>query len=342
MEGMKSGGPARLAGLESWATRWFVALGAALALGMLLPIVIEHGLGGRRGASRVETVWLWDLLDEAPARAILALLLPLVLGVVTLAVAPSSSGRRRAIALFCCATATLLLGAVLGRGFALAGPMRVPSVRDFLLILMTLAGISIAVGNRLRRGWPAALAPRLLAGLGGCVLVAGFLLPLGAGDETMLSVLFDEDFWDDEAWPLAAWVSLMFLYGVCGLFAFASAPGPALHGLTTFFGRAVLLGLPAALLVAWLISSDGKAPLTALMLVIKLPAILYGTPGILAVALTAWIGHSLGGSPAAAAAPPSSDLAARLARLDQARASGLLTDAEYELKRRQIIDSTAF
>jgi uncharacterized membrane protein len=134
----------------------------------------------------------------------------------------------------------------------------------------------------------------------------------------------------------------MLVYGVCGLFALAASPAPALYATTTFFGRAVLLGLPAAFLLAWLLASEGKAPLTALMVVIKLPALLYGTPGILAVALTAWIGHTLGGSPAAGAAPRSADLAARLARLDQARASGLLTDAEYELKRRQIIDAIEF
>jgi hypothetical protein len=143
-------------------------------------------------------------------------------------------------------------------------------------------------------------------------------------------------------------------YGVLGIVAFRPTPAPGLYRATTILGRCVLLGLPVGVLIAWILTSKGEAFVTALLLAIKVPAMLYGTPGIMAVALAAWIADALassdasgphparGGGSAPPGSPPAGDLAARIARLNAARDAGLLSEAEYEVKRRQIVDSTDF
>lgn len=345
----------RAAALESWASRWFVVLGLALVVGVLLPIVAHHRGGwGHSRSSRSEAVWLWDLLEGAPARIVVALLLPLALGLATLVVASSATGLKRAVTLFSCAAGALVLGTILGRGIELTAYAGLPGLAAVLLLLLTLGGTAIAVGNRLRRTWPAARTPRLLAGLGGCGVCLAFLLPVGHNDETLIGALLDDDAWED-VWPLALWAVSVLAYGVLGTVALRPTAAAGLYRATSVLGRCVLIGLPAMLLLVWLLEGDGKGGATVLLLAVKLPAILFGTPGVLAVALTAWIAHAINAPPAAGQARPHSrtltaasgsapatDLAARIARLDQARQAGLLSDAEYEVKRRQIIDSTDF
>jgi hypothetical protein len=43
-------------------------------------------------------------------------------------------------------------------------------------------------------------------------------------------------------------------------------------------------------------------------------------------------------APVAAPAPAANDVTARLQKLDQLKASGAITDAEYKRKRKEIID----
>ncbi len=346
-------------GTEAWATRWYVVLGVGLLVGVLLPLVLkrwsfEYDVEMRAPRSSRQTVWYWDLFQGAKGRQVFLLLLLPALAVATLVVSRTAQGLSRSIALFCAAALVILLSATLGAHDAFGTRDRFfLQSGGAIAILLVLGGVAVAVGNRLRRQWPSSLTARLLAGIGGSVLCLAFLLPFPKSDVSLISLPFEEVAWSEGFWPFTVALTTWLAYGILGAVCFRPAPAPALYRSVTILGRVVLCSLPVAILAGALLASEGEDVGNAVLVSAKIPLLAYGPLGILAVSATAWIAHRSSRPCAAAAtataapdAPPrfgtAEDLASRLGNLQAARGQGLLTDAEYEEKRKRIVDSMEF
>jgi hypothetical protein len=276
---------------EAWARGCGSVLGIGLIVGALWPLLLRE----RTGAGYAFPLrWPWDYVPSAYALPFLWI--PLGLGAAALGASLALRCAARAIVLFATSVGALSTSLVVSSGpEAIDGLLREGSraTATFLLVLVLfVAPILIAVGNHVRRGFPASASARGLAGVSGSLVLLAFLVPVVDG-RPGIAYLFRHDTWRG-AWPWAALALVALAYGGLGV---ASLPAGSVRlrcVLTGVVGRLLLLGLPLAILLDRSIRvADQDALAAVAMGVVKGSLLLFGHLLLVAVGLAAWIDAAL-------------------------------------------------
>ncbi|MBI4617265.1 MAG: hypothetical protein HY720_26870 [Planctomycetes bacterium] len=243
---------------ETWTRVWGNVCGILLVLAFFWPILVVHYQFGAmfgQPSQTVETVFTWDLVAKTKGVGpVLFFVLPPLAGVFVLIAANVWRGVPRSIMLFAAGGGVLaifLLAALAERaekGEEIFAPRLTPVYGLFgICFPIYLAGAGLAVGNRLRKRHPESREAGLVAGAFGAFLLLCFFLPVGPGDQILLSVFAEEKAWED-AWSVLLILVLVFAYAVMGIVGFARPKnvGP-LCTTTSVLGKVILFGGPAFL-----------------------------------------------------------------------------------------------
>lgn len=278
---------------DAWTRFWANLCGGLLIGGFLWPLVFSM-------FGQTEFIWFWDTFKGASGGAIFGSLLPLFAGIAALVIGNVMTGTPRAIALFSTAAGALLLYMVLGGDGGGAGAVTGPvghggGAAGFVAVLMFLSCVAIAVGNRIRKRHPGAPLPRLLAGIGGCVLLASFVVPLGDG-KPIIASFFEANSWKN-AWAFMLMTLSVLAYGVLGTVSFRRPEDvQPFCRAASILARCILIGYPASVLLMVLVGGGGEGFGMMIMALIKMCALVYGHLFLVAVGLAAWLEEALAGA----------------------------------------------
>ncbi len=261
-----------------WTVWWTRFAAILLIAGVLCPIVIT---GPFRGQAQL--IWFWDLLDKADSEAAIQLLLPLVAGGVALVVSGATTGRTLAGAVLAIGLGTLVLSTVLSGVMSMG---RLPGMRGGMrdegtvaAIFLLLAGATaLAAGNHARKYGPDRTAARILAGIGGCAVVASFLLPVFPPRERpAISLLFESESWSGAMLLVSFFCAVAVAYGTLGAVSLAPGTGPrsGLARVLSFLARLLLLA-PLAFPLGMLFEEQVEAAIMSAVAAFKSFAVLYG------------------------------------------------------------------
>lgn len=334
-----------------------MVLGIVCGAAMLVTFLIPWAAGARRFYGGVEVVMSWDLLSRAPGEAVAwfvtswvvgagAIVISAILRGQVLGIIQASLGFIAMVMLFIGITGVPGVGASLGMG---GSPV--------LTILTLLALMVMLVGNPLTVRFPGRLVGRLIGGIGGGILAVLELVSmimvlssLGMGVRG-LGVLF----------LIVMLLATLALIAAGILSAINIAPlrsGKAL-GRVSLILAYTGLGLLALFILVMpaVMSEEGGMLLSALnaLILMACPFFLLGGGGVtLATALLsrAPAGPRPAAQPAYAGAPPfapapvpppapapaPAEPTDQLKRLKDLFDKGLITEEEYNLKRKQVLD----
>jgi len=275
---------------DRWIRFWANLCGGMLIVGFLCPVILD-GLAGSR------LIWQWDLMSSMKGDQILGMLLPLLLGVATLAVGNLMGGIRRAVVLSAMAGGAWVLYAVLARApeMDLAHLSAKTGGAILVLVIMPLSACAIAIGNRIRKRYPAEPMPRTLAGVAGIVLAGCFIIPLGGGRDSypIIAAFFEKVVWR-AAGPIMVVLLALLGYGVLGALSFMRVKDVGSYcRLLSVLARAILWGAPLTLLFTFSMLTDGRGMGMAFTLALKIFFLWYGHMLLVAIGFTSWMEHSL-------------------------------------------------
>ncbi|OHB75803.1 MAG: hypothetical protein A2Z34_07170 [Planctomycetes bacterium RBG_16_59_8] len=261
--------------IGEWTSARAKLWGIVLTVGILLPIIASFG-------EMTVISWPWDFIGASPF-----MILPLLLGIGAILIAAFMTGIMQGVTLFLCSVGVVAISFFMdvAAQFSVTGTVSFGS--PILSILAFSSLIAIATGNHLRKSHPGEALPRFLAGVGGCVLVALFVIPFEGS--APIAGLFDSMAWK-MAWGMMLIILAVFGYGVIGAITLLPIPNVALIcSILSILARGVLVALPLLLLTA----GGGEGFGMLLFLVLKTCAMMYGMLILPAVGLTSWISHTL-------------------------------------------------
>ena len=242
---------------ETWTSRAAFSQAVLLLAGFAFPL-LKHSI--MFGGSVL--VWPWELFGVGPDAQHAAAtatfsngqhlglwgLVPLLAGAAIMATALFAGHRARHLIMLVGGTAVLVLwqtllfeeGEILGLFFipptAAGGAMTLVAV---------MAGAWAAVGNRLRKSFPAKGVPRLLLGAGGVLL----------GLSTILAFLASEGPY--KGWPMMMLYLGLLVYALCGVrAAWQTEADTDLAALTSSLARGILIWAPLACALAQRFNKD--------------------------------------------------------------------------------------
>ncbi len=276
---------------DAWFRVWAMLAGAGLAAWVFLPI-IGPGRGGR-----TQTTWMWELLKmEIPFKFVaIFLLLPLELCIAAFLTA--RKGEAAGPVLFFLSVVTVMLMILLG----IAGEMHLlgssEGVGAGLALLVWLSMTAVAAGNHARKRHPSSNLARLLAGVGGVLLLVSYVIPVNG--HVQIELLFTKQAWTP-FWAGGLLILGMLAYGVMGVLAFRTPANVRPQcGATSLVARLVIFGFPLLLLVNIVTSvesagittsGDGPGLGSVALIVVKMVGLMYGMALAPAIGLGGWIG----------------------------------------------------
>jgi hypothetical protein len=268
--------------VDRWSRRWSLFFGVLLVVGSFLP-----SARFRPFPYELRAVWPWQLGEtENPFERWLPLAV-LAAGVVSLLSLRIRRSARRAAAL----TGAGALVALTFGGVLLTRYSSLPRLPPDLLREIRCAMISetvwvlalwfLAAGLHLRHHHVRALEPRILAGLGGAVLLLfGFLPDPWPGPFAEIPEL-------DQAVPIGILTAIL-LYGVAGLLG-AVLPFRVVAEAGRWLARLVLAAFPIAM-VAWIVQTALSDPEGTLLLAVSsIRSYLHGLGAVALVPLGACV-----------------------------------------------------
>jgi hypothetical protein len=318
---------------EPWTTDWAVVAAVGLLLGFVLPLPRDplpggHGLG-----------WFWDAMAYEGGWG-LSVMLPGLLGIAVLAILSSRRGRPRAPAILVNGAAAFIVGVRFGAGpvgfFGTGVTVGTGVLDTAALALFVLGAVATAAGNHLRRRHPGAAVPRVTTGIGGAAVVLAFLVPLPPIGPSV-TAFFEATTWSRSPWALALYLAAL-LFGVLAAIGLVRFRDPRAYcRVLGWVTRILAAALPIGL---YLTLSAAPFPF-ALLGAVKAALLFLGAPALMAVGLASWLEDVLSDGRRSGPSDPRAmeDLSGRLTRLRVAKFHGLVSEEDYERKRRRIIDS---
>jgi hypothetical protein len=268
---------------DSWLKTWATRCGIMLIVGFLLPF------GG--------WIWFWNMMNSSTW---LMVLIPLAAGIAALVLKEKLDGNQLAISLLAVSGIALLLSMSGGSSMSMrgAGPMSMAGGGGGVgTLLLVLSACSIAVGNHLSKTHTSDQYPKLMVGVGGIVLVALFIIPIGG--VAPIKMFFTGFMWS-KAWFILIIFAAVLAYGVVAILQFLNTQMgikvPVLEGdqseLLSLLARVLLFGIPA---IGVLGALFGPFPFFGTLLtVIKMTLLVYGALLLLVSSLTAVIEYNVG------------------------------------------------
>ena len=197
------------------------------------------------------------------------------------------AGKQLGHALVWAAAGVLIIGLVL------AEIWKVQSAGDETLALlvgcvMLLSTTLIASGHHVRKYLPGSSTPRTMAGVGGVVLIVGFLLPVFDG-EPLVGQLFADGFWEHFA-GVAVCILAVLGYGITATFSFAQGPKPSLTMTLSILARCIMIGVPLVILLTSQTKQRGGDFGIQFILLLKQYLAIYGLLALTATGLAAITG----------------------------------------------------
>ncbi len=264
---------------DAWFRTWAMLAGAGLAAWVLLPIVVpDYG----------QTVWMWDILKMGVPFKFVAILLLLPLELCVAAFLTARKGEAAGAILFFLAVVSVMLMILLGIE-GQTGLLQGSAGRGVgLTLLVWLSATAVAAGNHARKRHPSSNLARMLAGVGGALLLVSFVIPVDG--HVQIEALFAKEAWKP-VWAIGLFLLGMLAYGVMGVLSFRAPANVGPHcGATSLLARLVIFGFPVLLLVNIVTSGGGGGLGYAALLLVKVIGLFYGMALAPAIGLGGWIG----------------------------------------------------
>ena len=266
---------------DTWLKTWATRCGIMLIVGFLLPM---------------GSIWFWTMMKYGNWFLVL---IPLLIGIAALVLKDKLDGNQLALALLAISALALLLSLSGGSSMKMrgAGPLSMTGGGGIGSLLLILSACSIAVGNHLSKTHTSDQYPKLMVGVGGIVLVALFIIPIGG--PAPIKMFFTGFMWS-KAWFILIIFAAVLAYGVVAIVQFLNTQMgikvPVLEGdqseLLSLLARVLLFGIPA---VGVIFALFGPLPFfAALFTVIKMTLLVYGSLLLLVSSLTAVIEYNVG------------------------------------------------
>lgn len=280
-----------------WPNRWAIVWGAALLLAVLLPRpVASRGPYSSSGQARqIEWVFYWEEAEKAGpgdrvgSMAALGFLTLIVVGLLSIIAGRTMRGTVLGHTLLWVGLGVFALNFLLARTWPeFSFYPDDPDATPIVVMLILLATSAIAAGNHVRKFRPYALAPRILVGIGGVVLVLGLLVPVFE-ERALIGWLLERELWDDRPAVAACCVAFV-IFALLSLSSFLAGEILRINLTLSTIERCLMIGFPVVVLVT-ITTTDREANFGILFFAMtKFFVSLYALLAIVAVGLAAMNG----------------------------------------------------
>ncbi len=252
--------------------------GIAIIVGFLIPVVVSF-------MGQTQVTWFWEDIKRAPA----TLLTP-ALGIIAIVISGVLKGKSQGMALFFCAFGVFIIAMFtsLVKHSSTTGATVISVSSPVISLLALLSLVSIAAGNHVRKSFQQASIPRFLSGIGGCILVALFLIPIEG--RPFITIFIEIEFWKI-VWPEMLILLGVLVYGIMGIVSFKPGNVEGICGTISLLARILLFAMPIATLAHLLMLGGGAFFITMLTTMLKLCTVLYGLLILTTTGLASWMSH---------------------------------------------------